>query len=212
MNDDNKLVPFARLAKNDPQKSKAKTKTPARKEKKPKPVNAARLNNIALYYLERFSSSAENLRRVLMRRVDKSHIQLGTDREEGRQAVDEIVERFIEVGLLNDQLYARSVAFSQHRQGKSVKAIRMKLISKGVGSSDIDAALLELEEELEGDSDTEAAISYAKKRRLGPFRIKERAERRDRDMAALARQGFSYDLARKVIDAEDISDLDDLLY
>lgn len=198
----------------DPLPSFKKVKKTAGKKqqaKKPKPATVARLNNIALYYLERFSSSSENLRRVLMRRVDKSVYELGTDREEGQKAVDEIVERFIEVGLLNDKDYAQSVAFSQQRQGKSLKAIRLKLMSKGVQSYDIEAALEALEEEIGTNTDLSAAIAYARKRRLGPYRVKDREERRDKDMAALARQGFSYDIAQKVINSEDEAELMDWL-
>lgn len=181
------------------------------KPKVPKAATPQRLNNIALYYLERFSSSSENLRRVLMRRVDKSHYELGTDKEEGRAAIDDIITRFIDSGLLNDAEYARSVAFSQHRSGKSSKAIRMRLMSKGVSSDDIDAALEILVEEVGAHSDIEAAMSYARKRKLGPYRTKDREGRRDRDLAALGRQGFSYDIARKIVDADDVEAMKELL-
>ena len=44
---------------------------------------------------------------------------------------------------------------------------------------------------------------------LGPFRrAEERAERRDRDIAAMGRAGFDWDTARKVIDAADAADLE----
>jgi len=52
----------------------------------------------------------------------------------------------------------------------------------------------------------------ARRRRLGPYRMPEvRAERRDKDLAALARAGFDYDTARRVIEAETLDDLDRLL-
>ena len=37
----------------------------------PKKPSKARLRNIALYYLERFETSEDNLRAVLRRRIDK---------------------------------------------------------------------------------------------------------------------------------------------
>jgi regulatory protein len=54
-----------------------------------------------------------------------------------------------------------------------------------------------------------AAAAYARRRRLGPFRRvpEERAERRQKDLAALARRGFGYGVAKQVIDADDFSDL-----
>jgi regulatory protein len=42
----------------------------------------------------------------------------------------------------------------------------------------------------------------ARRRRLGPYRPAERATFREKDLAALARAGFGFALARSVIDAE----------
>ncbi|MBO6889897.1 MAG: RecX family transcriptional regulator, partial [Thalassospira sp.] len=48
-------------------------------------------------------------------------------------------------------------------------------------------------------------------RRLGPWRRSEiREEKREKDMAALARQGFGYDTATRIINSE-IEELEDLL-
>jgi regulatory protein len=64
----------------------------------------------------------------------------------------------------------------------------------------IAAALSSLAEA--GETDLRAALRFAKRRRLGPFRTpKERATRRERDLAALGRAGFSYEVARAVVDA-----------
>jgi len=48
-----------------------------------------------------------------------------------------------------------------------------------------------------------AALALIRRRRLGPYRDSAtRADFRAKDLAALARAGFSYDLARRVIEAE----------
>ena len=53
-------------------------------------------------------------------------------------------------------------------------------------------------------------MALARRRRLGPFRAEaERADRRHRDLAAMARAGFALAVARKVIDAADVAALDD---
>lgn len=83
----------------------------------------------------------------------------------------------------------------------------MALGRKGVAAEVIDQALERVAEETGVDDprlrDLQAAAAYARRRRLGPWRDDAaREERRDRDMAALARQGFSHDIARRVIDAE----------
>src|SRR5260221_9248837 len=98
----------------------------------PPPVTAERLEASALFYLQRFASSAENLRRVLERRVERSARRHGTDRAQGREAVAALVLRLQAAGLLDDRLYAEARAASQHRRGRSLSAIRRGLAAKGV--------------------------------------------------------------------------------
>lgn len=160
------------------------------------------LENAALHYLERFAASADSLRRVLMRRVERSARAHDTDREEGAAAVSAILERFREAGLLDDAAYAEGRIATLHRRGLSARGIRRQLAAKGVDRDTVEAALSGLAAEMP-DPDLAAAIAYARRRRLGPWRGADRASRRDRDLAALARQGFAYDIALRVIDAAD---------
>ena len=74
----------------------------------------------------------------------------------------------------------------------------------------ITQALQTLAEEQGGNPEMTAALAYARRRRLGPYRPEaERADHRDKDMAALGRQGFAYDLVRRIIQAEDPQALED---
>jgi regulatory protein len=181
-------------------KSDARRKNPRRG---PRPATPERLEKAALHYLERYATSAENLRRVLMRRVHRSAALHGTDPDAGAEAVDGLIERYGRAGLLDDLGYATGRAVGLHRQGKSARYIRGALSAKGVAAEDIDAALDALREEIGlQDGDLAAAVNYARRRRIGPWRRGEREAFRDRDLAALGRQGFGYDIARKVVEAE----------
>lgn len=176
--------------------------------KPPKKATARHLDNVALWYLQRFAASADSLRRVLMRRVEKSARAHDTDREEGAAFVEDIIARFRRSGLLDDRVYAEGRALSLHRRGVSTQGIRARLAAKGVGTDDIDAALAMLRDETD-DPDLAAAIAYARRRRIGPYRTRgDRDELRERDLAALARQGFGYDIARRVIEARDVDELE----
>jgi len=187
--------------------SKGKPAMTARRP--PKRVTPQYLENAALHYLERFASSAANLRRVLMRRVDRSVQEHGTDREEAARWVDDLLARYQRSGLLDDAGYARMKAESLHRRGASTRAIREKLAAKGVARDAVDGALDRVREDVEGDLDLAAALALAKRRRLGPFRAPEsRPAHRDKDLAALGRAGFAYEIARRVVDAEDVEDLE----
>ncbi len=173
-----------------------------RARRKPRKITPDSLGRIALHYLERYATSSENLRRVLIRRIRRSAEAHETDPDEQIPHVDALIIRYQQAGLLDDQAYACMRAESLHRRGTSGRMIRMKLAAKGVPSDAIDDALESLSE-LVANADLSGACNYARRRRIGPWRLRDRTDYRDRDLAALARQGFSYNIARKVIEAED---------
>lgn len=179
--------------------------------RRPRKATAAYLERVALWYLERYAASTASLRRVLERRVDRSAKEHGTDPGEGRAAIRDLIERFERSGLLDDRRFAESRARSLHERGTSVRMIRSKLMAKGIAADLIDGAIETLSEDLGddvGDLNAAAAVRYARRRRLGVFRDPERrAERRERDLAAMARAGFDFDTARRIVDAEDPDDI-----
>ncbi|MDP6485284.1 MAG: RecX family transcriptional regulator [Alphaproteobacteria bacterium] len=194
--------------------SKHQQKTGSRRT--PRKATARYLESAALYYMERFSSSVANLRRVMIAKVERSARFHGTDRGEGAAQVEDIIARFLRTGLLDDGVYATAKAASLHRRGSSSRAIRAKLMAKGVGGSIIDKALVALEGE-DPDPEFSAAITFSRRRRIGPFRRhpgpgaapenhekdhKEDQQLREKELAALGRAGFCFDIARRIVDAQ----------
>jgi len=187
----------------------------ARARKPPRPLTAASLENAAVYYLSRFASSSGNLRRVLMRKVARA-AQTGEEGgEEGRaeagaRMVDALIARYLEKGLLNDRAYAAQAASSLAQRGASRYSIAGKLAQKGVDNDLVTQAIAELDEE-GGSSELAAACALVRRRRLGPYRAPDkRADFREKDLASLARAGFSLDLARRVLRAKDVEALEQL--
>jgi len=89
------------------------------------------------------------------------------------------------------------------RRGGSVRSIRAALAAKGIVGELAERAIRSADEESGVEEpDLAAARRLAQRRRLGPWRAKHRAEYRMKDIAALGRAGFSYDIARSVIDGE----------
>ena len=177
--------------------------TERQKKRAPRKATPKYLENAALHYLGRFATSAANLKRVMMRKVDRSARFHGTIAEEGKALVEDMIGRFMASGLLDDAAYAKSRAGSLHRRGNSARVIRGKLRQKGVDDDDIAAALDALGDDLEDGEDPElaAAVTFAKRRHLGPyFNGKVSDDTREKHLAALARAGFSYDIARRIID------------
>ena len=177
---------------------KRKRKT---KQKKPPPLPTREtLDRAALRYLERFDSSAANLRRVLaghVRRAARAHSELDVPAAE--RLVDELIERYLASGLLDDARYAESLARGLRGRGASRRGIQHKLRARGVDAEAIDEAIASAGRDSD-DAELDAARAFVRRRRLGPHRPEpERAERYQRDLAALARAGFSFEVARRAL-------------
>ncbi len=172
----------------------------------PRPVSEAWLERAALHYLERYSASTEMLRRTLARRVEKRARARGEEAADFAGLVEAVVARAVSAGLVDDARFARARLATLRRRGASARGAAAKLAAKGVGRDAVEAAMAAERAEGEADAATveaEAARAYARRRRLGPFRPEAaRAENRARDLAALARAGFPYDLARRTVDAD----------
>jgi regulatory protein len=180
---------------------------PARREPRPvRKVTAQYLENAALYYLGRFSAASGHLRQLLVRRVDRSAKAHDTDPVLGREMVDKLIARFLSSGLLDDAAYAAGKARSLRRRGASRNVIAMKLRAKRVAPDQIAGAVGAADADaVEDGEDAEllAAWRLARRKKIGPYRpAKARAELRMKDLAALARGGFSYDVARRVVDGD----------
>ena len=174
--------------------------------KQPKRISPQYLENAALYYLQRFATSAENLRRVLMRKIQRSCAFHKTDAAEFVPLVEKLIRRYTASGLLNDRGFAEAKATTLRRQGKSRRAIQAKLQAKGLAAADIETAL----EKAGNDDEDElaAAIAFAKRKKFGPHRLKPLREPKDaqKEMAAMGRAGFSYKTARAALTYKDEED------
>ena len=178
-----------------------------------RPITAKYLQNAATFYLERYPSTAEGLRRVLNRRVARAKMAEAPIMENVEQAIAGIVAKFVAAGVIDDKAFAQTKARALHRRGTSTRLTRRKLQIAGVDGDTLDQAMLGLDRELDtnpGQREWRAAAVLARRRRLGPYRpAKDRKDNRARDLAAMARAGFTYDVAKKVIDAPSPDALDE---
>src|SRR5262249_40906968 len=152
-------------------------------------LDLAALRRAAFDHLARRSDSASGLARALARKIARA-ARAGTCRIADPEAtVEAMVSELADKGLLSDRRYAEGRAAHLVRGGRSRLAIAADLAARGVARDDVDAALAELgarEPGLERD----AAVAYARRRRLGPWRAAgERKAKRLNDLAALARAG-----------------------
>jgi len=176
-----------------------------RKRRPPPTLSRELLERAALRYLERYETTAANLRLVLLRKVSRSIQTPGAEtasveRVEVDGWIEEIITQAVELGQVDDRRYAEGLARELERQGSSHRAAWHKLARKGISNELIRE---QLGNAPDAESELLAAAGHARRRRLGPWRMPEqRNERRERDLASLARAGFGLDVARRVVDAE----------
>jgi regulatory protein len=161
----------------------------------PRRIDAAYLRRAALHYIERYSVPEAQLRRVLQRKVERSCRHHDLDPGEFSAAVDEIVASCVTSGLVDDRRFAEARAQSLRRKGRSARAVAAGLAAKGVGRELVAQTVT-----VDPQAELEAARVAARRKRLGPWSRGDRAEQRQKDIATLARAGFSLTIARTVID------------
>lgn len=177
------------------------------RERKPRPqrVDPQNLERWAIRHLDRYGSSSVNLRWVLIRRVRRIEQAQEVCFPDAPAWIDDTVASLLSRGYLDDRKYAISLVERMRARGSSARRIEHGLGAKGIPrplAQEVIAAAGPGQELL-------AAVCYARRRRLGPFRLDPdvRAERRERDLAVLGRAGFPYEIARRIVEAEDVASL-----
>jgi regulatory protein len=122
-------------------------------------------------------------------------------------AAEAVLDRFTEVGLIDDAAYARAwVSSRQAGRGLARRALSAELRAKGV-----DAEVAAEAVDLVDDEDERAAALRLVERRVGGMRRLDRATATRRLIGMLARKGYSGGLAAAVVrEALDGAASDDL--
>jgi len=174
-----------------------------RKRRPTPPLTAGWLRSEAARHLQRWPASEVRIRRLMWKRVKRAQSFHGGTTDEAAVLVNEAIASLISATLIDDARLARLWVVSLRRRGTSTRMIRQKLREKGVASSHIDEALTASVSDEEGDPEQASALAYAKRRRLGPYRkpYDDSWERKRKDMATLARVGFSFGIAKEIIES-----------
>jgi regulatory protein len=136
----------------------------------------------------------------MQRKIKASASAHGDDPAPLMAALPSIIASLAEQGILNDRQLAEAKTRSMIRRGGSRTKIRANLASKGIDAETTGLALERMKLEFD-DPDLEAAVAYARRRRLGRFRIDpdSRAAQLQKDIGAMARAGFAPSLARRAL-------------
>jgi len=170
-----------------------------RRRKAPKPLDSARLEELALNYIARFSTTANKLDRYLQRKIRERGWA-----EDQQPAVGALVERCVASGYVDDEAYGRMKAGGLLRRGYGGRRVRQALGEAGV-SEEVRERLAPSEAEAR-----RAAIALARRRRFGPFggTALDRPLR-EKQLAAMLRAGHPLDSARQIVDAASIAEAEE---
>lgn len=175
------------------------------RRRKPAPLTPERLRSAALWYVERYAASRATVRRFLDRKIRRGVMAGDPGADEAPSWIEPILNDFIRAGLIDDTQIAEGLARSRLERGESRRMILTRLANKGIDAELAQWAVEKaIDERAEGEPDFAAASRYAARKKLGPYRAPEdRARFRDRDLRALARQGYGAGIAYRLIDATD---------
>lgn len=165
-----------------------------------------RLENKALHYLGRYASTEARLHEVLLRFSKRKMPMVEPERLE--PLIGRIIADCVAKGYVDDKAFAEQKTSSLRQKGNSRLHIKQKLYGRGVNPDIINDAIDAHDDDQPYDAEICAALTYARKRRLGPYarppsgqsEMKEGWYRRH--YASLARAGFSQRIAATIMALE----------
>ena len=219
MEPDSDDVPHARRrGSKQGQRSPRLTERKPREPRVPRPIDAAQLQEMALGYAARYATTAARLRTYLTRKLRERGWS-----GEAPPETDALIARVTALGYVDDRAFAVARTRDLAARGFGARRVRAALSAAGVSRDDVAATFQAADEAVEADPDGESAraiayataIAFARRRRFGPF-ARNHGEtaadpaRQRRELAAMARAGHDFDVARRVLDATSEADAQSL--
>jgi regulatory protein len=157
-----------------------------------RPLDAERLEELALRYAGRYATTRAKLVRYLQRKLRER----GWSGDEPPQ-LDAVAARFAQLGYVDDRAYALAKEASHSARGLGRRRLSAALRSDGVEEEQARDAL-----ELAASKSLESALRLAERRRLGPYATSSPGSPREREkaIATLIRGGHAFDMARSIVD------------
>ncbi len=162
-----------------------------RARRAPRPLDAVKLHDLALFYVSRFATTRAKLATYLRRKL----------RERGWSGdapadIDAVVERLVAMGAIDDAAWASARSGSLTRAGYGQRRVWQALFAAGVQDGDAAAAISEAV-----DATLDAALRYARRRRFGPYApaLVTDPALRERQIGAFVRAGHAPALARRIV-------------
>lgn len=156
----------------------------------PSPLDPEGLERLGLFYAGRYATTRSKLSAYLRRKLRERGWS-----GPGEPPVERLVERFAELGYVDDKGFASARSSSLLRRGYGARRVAQALRGAGIAEEDSAEA-----RDITAEEALASAHRFARRRRLGPYSgiVPDRAAR-DKAAAAMLRAGHSLDLVRQVL-------------
>lgn len=155
-----------------------------------KTLDQESLHRLAIRYVERYATSRKKLADYLNRKIRERDWQ-----DAASPAVEQLVERFVAQGYIDDALYAQNKASALARRGYGARRVSQALYQAGISEADGREAF-----QISEANKWEAAEKFARKRKIGPYAESEPdANKCRKQLQAFLRAGHDFDLANRFV-------------
>jgi regulatory protein len=175
-------------------------------------MDADWLEERALSYVSQWEATEAGVAALLERKISERCERTAESPDLVRKQIPTLIARLVERNYVNDERFAKAALTRQRKRGASTTRIRARLIAKGISESLLD----ELFDREEPGVETRAAWAFAKRRRLGPYtrdrrgdhKTSEQERLREKHLSAFGREGFEFELAERIVDADTLPEAD----
>lgn len=155
------------------------------------PLDPATIRALALHYVGRYATTQARLAHYLERKLrERGWIDAARGPD-----LPELVSEFVRLGYVDDDAFASARVTALLRRGYGANKLNIALRHAGIPAEKAESAA-----RIDIDSAREAAMIFARRKRLGPFGqplLDHKA--RSRALAAFIRAGHSYEIAGKIL-------------
>lgn len=154
------------------------------------PLDQADLERFALRYVERYATSRARLASYLTRKLrERGWGGAGSPDPEA------VAQAMADRGYVDDRLFAESRVRSMGRRGFGARRVGEALRQAGIETEDREALAPAL-----ADDATTSALTFARRKRIGPYaRTAPDEALRRKQIAAMLRAGHDFALARRIV-------------
>ncbi len=157
------------------------------------------MRNFSFSYVEKYAPSKQQLKTYLLKKYLKASVP-NIKKRDISNLIDLVISDLEKNKFISDKFYSETKAKNLIQKGSSINKIRNYLFSKGISNEYIKNTINKINENNQ-DQDFFSAIKICKKKRIGPARVEDNRELfYKKDISILARNGFSFEISKRVME------------